>query len=117
MSDLAEAFRDDVEAALGSLAVADGPSLDLIIALDPGKKTGRLEVGIELRDGACAAVTGVVPEQPAVVIDLKPPQIDALFHATLDLPVAYMRGDARLEGEPGPVLEALRWFDQALPST
>ncbi|MEM9033374.1 MAG: hypothetical protein AAGA99_04570 [Actinomycetota bacterium] len=117
MSELAESFREDVEGALGSLSVDGGPSMHLIVALDPGKKTGRLEVGVELADGTCTAVTDEVPDEPAVVIDLKPAQVDQLLDGSLDLPVSYMRGDTRLEGEPGPVLDALRWFDRVLPSS
>lgn len=111
MSDL----RDDLAGVLTGLAVDDGPTLALIVALDPGKKTGRVEVGVAVEDGACAEPSDAVPDAPDVVVDLKAAQIDELIAGRLDLPVAYMRGDARLEGEPGPVLDVLRWFDAVLP--
>ncbi len=106
-----------VAAVLDGLVVEGGPSLELIVALDPGKKTGRVEVGVTLVDGAIAAVRDEPADEPDVVVSLKPAQIDELVAGTLDVPVAYMRGDARLEGEPGPVLEALRWFDRVLPTS
>ena len=110
-------LRDGIAGVLDGVAVDGGPSMEVVVALDPGKKTGRIEVGVALVDGAVASVSDEVVDAPTVVASLKPAQIDELVAAELDLPVAYMRGDAKLEGEPGPVLDLLRWFDQVLPAS
>ncbi|MEO1064647.1 MAG: hypothetical protein AAFZ07_24770 [Actinomycetota bacterium] len=112
MSDL----RDDLHELLGHAAVDGGPTMDLVVALDPGKKTGRIEVGVSLVDGSVSAVTDEVADEPAVVVSMKPGFIDQLVAGELDVALAYMRGDAKLEGEPGPVLDALRWFER-VPAT
>ncbi len=112
MSDL----RDDLADLLDGVVVHGGPSMELVVALDPGKKTGRVEVGVSVVDGAVTSVSDEIADEPAVVVSLKPPLIDQLVAGELDVTLAYMRGDARLEGEPGPVLDALRWFEQ-VPAT
>lgn len=109
-------LRDDLAELLDGAAVEGGPTMELVVALDPGKKTGRVEVGVSLVDGTVSAVTADVVDEPAVVISMKPPLIDQLVAGELDVTLAYMRGDAKLEGEPGPVLDALRWFEQ-VPAT
>lgn len=109
-------LRDGVAGVLDGLVVEGGPSMELIVALDPGKKTGRVEVGVSIVDGAVSSVSDDLVDEPAVVVALKPALIDELVAGELDIPVAYMRGDAKLDGEPGPVLDALRWFDAVLPA-
>ena len=111
MSDL----RDDLAEVLDGVSVPGGPSMNLVVALDPGKKTGRIEVGVVVVDGAVTSVVDEVPDEPEVVVSMKPAFIDQLLAGELDVPVAYMRGDAKLDGAPGPVLDALRWFDRLAP--
>ncbi len=101
-----------LSAALEGRAVAGGPTIGLRVRVDAGRRSSRSVPGpgvdAQLSDGTLE-VSGELAE-PEVVVSLAPDVADALVDGALDLADAYMRGDAKIEGEPGPVIDVIRWF-------
>lgn len=109
---------DELVAALAARAVPGGPTAVIEVRVDAKAKAARRAVVVSLADGGVESVAAVDPASddagevvPEVVVLLPPALAAELAAGALDLPVAYMRGDAKLEGDPGAVLDVLRWFE------
>lgn len=87
-------------------AAAGTVSGSIVAVAADAKKEQRWELALVVGDGGYAAAPEVSPAAP-VVVTAKPAVLRQVLTGDLNAEVAYMRGDLKAEGEPGPVLDAV----------
>ncbi len=100
------------------LAGAEGPPgagqdgggvvVEVVVAADRKRRVPfRLAIGA---DGGASIGDGAAGE-PDLVVSVAADVYRDLLRADVAAAVAYMRGDLKIEGDPGPVVDHLRWLD------
>jgi SCP-2 sterol transfer family len=100
-------------AGLGAVtgdAAPSGPTMAVAHVVDLGQKQ-KAEFGLRLEDGTVVAAGADAVEEADVDVTLPADLLREILLGELAPSVAYMRGDLKIEAEPGEVLSLLAWLD------